>query len=163
VSTRLIPSVTVLAAAYLPSLATAPAAAAPTQAQKLEFPVSATFDLLQRPMTKDLIRRVRRDRSPDGSIAGWTVVVHDKRRPKANLLYHSRLFHGPHPSMLDAWHLQSDLFPAVRQLPVHGYPWEVRIRCEGCTTQGTGDQSRLVAGTLEVSWYRLRAANPRQE
>ncbi len=115
------------------------------------FSVTDTTETMEHPLGPSLLLRVRRE----GSL-GWTVSV--VRRSSGlysrNLLYHSRLWHGPYPTDVMAWSYQSRRFPDERLLPVYGYPYEIRIRLIDCRTSGTGDDVVFEAGTIEVAWRR---------
>lgn len=132
----------------------APSAAA-SDPGTLEVPVAADAATVERQISSHLVLRVSRWPNQDGTVAGWEVAVEDERHPgRGNLLYHSRLWHGPYPTQVTASSLQAGLFPAERRLPVRGRRWQVDIACVGCTTAGEGDSARLTGGTLRVSWHR---------
>jgi len=119
----------------------------------VEVPVTAPSGVSVR-IAKDLTLEVRRLPDADGSI-GWDVVVRDNRRlSEGNLLYHSRDWHGPYPTMIEPWMVRDHYFPASNDFNVRGYPWRVMLECRNCAVEGSGEVTRLTRGTIRVSWRR---------
>jgi hypothetical protein len=100
----------------------------------------------------DLLLQIRKEAGADGPV-GWTVEV-TRRGHAGNLLYHSRQWHGPHPSQVYAWSEAARLWPARRELAVRGRPWRVTVSCEGCVVRGEGPSATFLKGVLCVSWAR---------
>ena len=109
-----------------------------------------TVSKVERSITRDLRLEARREGN------GWDVAVVATNDTLAeNLLYHSREWHGPYPTQVYAWSEAEHYFgEGERIIPVRGYPWVVRLRCEGCKTAGTGGSAQFTAGTLHVAWER---------
>jgi hypothetical protein len=121
----------------------------------LEFPVSGEAGPAERRIADHLVLRILRWPNRDGTAAGWEVSVEDDRpRASSNLLYHSRIWHGPYPTQMTPESLQSGQFGAVRRLPVRGRPWEVEIVCENCESARDGDDTRFTGGTVRMVWRR---------
>ena len=87
-------------------------------------------------------------------IWSWEVAVRDGVSNGENLLYESPEWHGPYPTMVDAWIIREHYFPALNELPVRGYPWQVTIQCVDCSVEGEHTKEHFVAGTLLVRWRR---------
>ncbi|HEX5257843.1 MAG TPA: hypothetical protein VFW35_03565 [Sphingomicrobium sp.] len=85
-------------------------------------------------------------------IWSWEVAVRDRGKNGENLLYESRQWHGPYPTMVDAWTIQEHYFPARNELPVRGYPWRVTIECVACGVEGEHTKEHFVSGTIRVRW-----------
>jgi hypothetical protein len=95
------------------------------------------------------------DRRVDAAgIWSWEVAVRDGRKTGENLLYHSREWHGPYPTMIDAWTIRDHYFPPSSELTVRGYPWQVSIECDACKVGGKRTREHFVSGTLRVRWRR---------
>jgi hypothetical protein len=144
----------------------------PAFASVLRFSATDTRDRIEGSLGRDLLVRARRDVDAEGRPAGWYLEAVDRRRPDSpNFLYECLCGHGPQPMDFLAWHLlQPDavahLGPLTeRRLPVWGYPYELRVRCEDC--EATGDDAatdaRFVKGTIEVGGRLLAESNPRQK
>ena len=106
----------------------------------LRFPVTDTTALFERALGGDLLVQVRREVDAYGAPGGWylTVVRRPAQPDSPNLLYHSRSWHGPYPTDVFAWIHAQQYFPDERFLPVYGYPYELRVRCDGCLTARAG-------------------------
>ena len=118
----------------------------------VEIPVTAQHRV-ERRISPRLVLRVERDLYVSGAIAGWDVEVEDTLRPSdGNLLHHSRIWHGPHPSQVSAWIIRDHFYPSANTLDVRGYPWSVRIECRDCVTAGEGPDAYFVSGTIRVRW-----------
>jgi hypothetical protein len=109
-----------------------------------------TVSKVERSITRDLRLEARREGN------GWDIAVVAANDTFAeNLLYHSREWHGPYPTQVYAWSEAEHYFgEGERIVPVRGYPWVVRLRCEGCKTEGTGETAHFTAGMLHVAWER---------
>ncbi|NNG16083.1 MAG: hypothetical protein HKM89_06340 [Gemmatimonadales bacterium] len=128
----------------------------------IRFPVTDTTPLFEHPLDSTLVIRVFRQVDAELRHMGWWVAV--MRTPVEsgtffNLLYHSKYWHGPYPTDLYAWHFGKTRFPDERILPVHGYPYELRVRCPGCKTRGQGPDVHFTEGMVEVGWRRLPRPN----
>ena len=125
----------------------------------LRFPVTDTTSSFERALGSALLVQVHREVDAYGSPGGWYIAV--VRQPAApersNLLYHSRSWHGPYPTDLFAWIHEERYYPDERILPVYGYPFELRFRCEGCETTKTASGVQFTAGIVEVGWRRTRS------
>jgi len=119
----------------------------------IELPVTAPSGIA-RPIAKGLVLEVRR--LPDAhGIVSWEVVARDRHWLRdGNLLYHSRQWHGPYPTMIDPWMIREHYFPNSNDFNIKGYPWRVTVECRDCAVAGNGDDSRLVSGTIRVRWRR---------
>jgi hypothetical protein len=109
-----------------------------------------TASTVERWIARDLRLVARREGS------GWDIAVVAANDTLAeNLLYHSREWHGPYPTQVYAWSEAERYFgDGERIMPVRGYPWVVRLRCEGCKTEGRGERARFTAGMVHVAWER---------
>jgi hypothetical protein len=85
----------------------------------------------------------------------WDVAVRNSKDGE-NLLYESRYWHGPHPSMVDAWAVRDHYFPASNELSVRGYPWRVSIACVACKEDGVRTKEHFVSGTISVAGEAAR-------
>jgi hypothetical protein len=115
----------------------------------LRFTVTDTTPAFEQPLGSSLLLRVQRE-APGGWVV--SVVRRTAHSDPANLLYHSRRWHGPYPTDIFAWSHQQHYFPDERVLPVYGYPYEVRVRLLDCQTAGSGSSAVFAAGTIEVAW-----------
>ena len=145
-----------------PLAAQAPAADTARFATALRFPVTDTTRLFEHPLDSLLVIRVFRQVDAHSRHMGWWVAVirTPTERGSFNLLYHSRSWHGPYLTDLYAWHFGQTRFPDERILPVHGYPYELRVQCLGCETEGKDQDARFTRGVVEVGWRRLPGPNP---
>jgi hypothetical protein len=116
----------------------------------VELPVTASSGLTRR-ISDKLALTIDRRVDAEG-IWSWEVAVRDGRKSGENLLYHSRQWHGPYPTMLDAWIIRSRYFPASNELAVRGYPWRVSIQCLECQVAGERSKEHFVRGTIRVRW-----------
>lgn len=124
----------------------------------LRFPVTDSARLFEHHLDSRLVIRVYRQVNAESRHMGWWVAVMrtgDDSGDSFNLLYHSRSWHGPYPTDLFAWHWGQSRFPDERILPVYGHPYELRIRCLGCTTEGQMPDVRFTDGVVEVAWRRV--------
>lgn len=124
----------------------------------LNFPVTDTTALFERPLGAALVVQVHRELDVNRTPGGWYVAVVRRRGgpEQPNLLYHSRSWHGPYPTDLFAWIHAERYYPDERLLPVYEYPYELRLRCKACTTVGSGAGAQFTGGTVEIAWRRLR-------
>jgi hypothetical protein len=155
--------VLLLAAPPAASLAAQPPASDKARfATALSFPVTDTTRMFEYPLDSLLVIRVFRQVDAESRHMGWWVAVMRTPTDRGgfNLLYHSRSWHGPYPTDLYAWHWAKTRFPNERILPVHGYPYEVRVRCHGCETGGEEQGAHFTEGVVEVGWRRLPRPNP---
>lgn len=113
---------------------------------------------------RDLMLQVTRAVDAEGRHFGWDFTVTDRRLQNSpNFFYECLCGHGPRPHDLYAWHFAEEYYPGTRELPVYGYPFEVRVVCQDCAvTGGSGTEVTFSAGTVEVSWRRLTDAHRRQ-
>jgi hypothetical protein len=139
-------------------------AATCADAQARSFPASGAVELpvtapkgVTRRISEKLILTVDRRVDADG-IWSWEVGVRDGGNAAENLLYHSREWHGPYPTMIDAWIIRDHYFPASNELPVRGYPWRVAITCVACEVAGERTKEHFVSGTIRVRWRERQAA-----
>ena len=116
----------------------------------IEVPVTAPSGVTQS-ISKKLTLTVERRADADG-IWSWEVAVRDGSKAGENLLYHSSEWHGPYPTMIDAWIISDHYFPASNELAVRGYPWRVSIECVDCKTAGERTKEHFVSGTIRVRW-----------
>lgn len=130
----------------------------------LRFPVTDGREELTYALGRDLMLKVTRGVDAQGRHFGWDLSVVDRRlRSSPNFFYACLCGHGPLPQDLYAWHVKTGYFPNERILPVWGYPYEVRVICEGCTaTGGEYTAARFENGTVDIGWRRLTTSNPRQ-
>jgi hypothetical protein len=123
-------------------------------AGKLTFDVRDKRELITRSISKDLLLRVKRVRSARQEYFGWDVEV--VRKPieanSSNLLYHSKEWHGPYPSQVDAWQVATKYFPNQRELDVRGYPYEVKLILIDPVVEGAGES--FVSGSIQILWRR---------
>ena len=128
----------------------------------LSFPVTDTVDVHTAPLGSRLIVRVGHEADADGTSLGWYAGVYRLPLEPAsrNLLYHSLRWHGPYPTELFAWSHRSGYFPDDRILPVYGWPYDLRLVCRACVTEGDSALAHFTAGTVEVAWRRLPHPNP---
>jgi hypothetical protein len=84
---------------------------------------------------------------------GWDLLVVDRRLPRSpNSFDECPYRHGPALHEYHAWHFGQSNSPAERMLPVFGYPFEVRVSCEGCQlASAEADASGFTAGTMTFS------------
>ncbi len=124
------------------------------------FAVTDTTPEVVRDLASGLRVRVRREGGLDAQL-GWAVeVTRTGMEGAPDLLYHSSTWRGPYPSHLLAWSVADHRYPAERILPVHGHPYELRLRCIRCRTVGGGEAARFTSGTVEVSARRVRTPFP---
>ena len=120
----------------------------------LTFDVADKREVITRSIDKQLLLRVEREDRLAHEPVGWDIQV--VRKPfdvnSSNLLYHSREWHGPYPSQVDAWHVAKKYFPNERELDVRGYPYEVKIILVNPVI--TGDGSSFVSGKIKIIWKR---------
>lgn len=128
----------------------------------IRLDVMDTVAVVERPLGSQLLLRVTREGYRSLEHFGWTVSV--VRRParehSRNLLYHSRLWHGPYFTDVFAWIHAEGRMPDERILPVYRYPYELRIRLLDARTRGTAEQTEFTGGTLEVAWRRATPVVP---
>jgi hypothetical protein len=128
----------------------------------VRFPVTDTSAVFERPLGSKLMVQVHREVDAHGESGGWTIAV--VRQPpgpdRRNLLYHSWAWHGPYPTDLFAWIHEAGYYPDERILAVYDYPYELRVRCERCTTVKTAHGVAFAGGTVEVGWRRTRKNGP---
>ena len=103
-------------------------------------------------MTRGLRLEIKRSAERNG--ASWEVSVTDGRNHGENLLYHSRQWHGPYPTMIDPWMVRDHLFPSRNRFNVRGYPWLISVECRDCAVEGDGPATHFVRGTIRVTWSR---------
>src|SRR5262245_14618542 len=140
-------------------------------ASGLRFAATDVRSRIEGSLGRDLVVRAVREVDAEGRHAGWYLEAVDRRRADSpNFLYECLCGHGPQPTDLLAWHLLqpdavANLGPlAERRLPVWGYPYELRVRCEDCAAEGDGvTDARFVKGTIEIGWRHLAESNPRQK
>ena len=124
----------------------------------MRFSVTDTTALFERALGSKLMVQMRREADADGDSGGWSIAV--VRQPpgpdRRNLLYHSWAWHGPYPSDLLAWSHETGYYPDERILPVYDYPYELRLRCQECTTVTAAHEVAFAGGTVEVGWRRIR-------
>lgn len=128
------------------------------------FEVNDARASFEQGLGRDLVLRVTPAVDAEGRHFGWDFTVTDRRlRNSPNFFYECLCGHGPRPHDLYAWHFAEGYYPATRELPVYGYPFEVGVACQDCAvTGGSGTEVTFSAGTVAVSWRRLTEANPRQ-
>lgn len=138
---------------------------APAFAPALRFPADDTRTEHTYALGRDLVLHARRAVDAQGTALGWDLLVVDRRLPHSpNFFYECLCGHGPRPHDYYAWHFAQAYFPAERVLPVFGYPFEVRVSCEGCQVAGTEATAfRFSSGTIQIGWRRLAVAYPRQQ
>lgn len=128
----------------------------------LAFAATDSQSVREAPLGTRLVVQVQRVAGASGMPMGWQAGVY--ARPvgptRHNLLYHSRRWHGPYPTDLFAWSHRRAYFPDDRTLPVHGWPYDVRLVCRGCATEGDSTLAHFTAGTVEIGWRRLTHAHP---
>ena len=137
----------------------------------IEFAATDPRGEIEYALGRDLVIRAHREQNAQGVHTGWWLEAADRRLPDSpNFLYDCLCGHGPHPTQLEAWHLQrpevvANIGPlSERILPVWGYPYELRVRCVGCAAEGNDAMAaRFSSGTIEVSWRLLRQSNARQK
>jgi hypothetical protein len=140
------------ARALVASLVIAASAADARPGGMVEVPVTAKHSV-QRKISSKLTLRVDRSEDVNG-VASWEVGVDDGRwLTEGNILYHSPLWHGPYPTMVDPVLMRNRTIPRTNDLKVQGYPWRVSISCAGCVVS-SGEHPRFVKGTIRVRWYR---------
>jgi len=126
----------------------------------LTFDVRDKRELITRSIDKYLLLRVERADKLAKEPGGWDVQV--VRKPfdvnSENLLYHSREWHGPYPSQVEAWHVARKYFPSERELEVRGYSYEVKIILINPVVAGDG--SSFVSGEIKIIWKRKLNAPP---
>jgi hypothetical protein len=134
----------------------------------MRFEVLDSRKRIDRALGRDLVIRAHREEDARGTHMGWRLEVVDRRLEESpNFLYECLCGHGPHPTDLFAWHLHrpdavANLGPlSERVLPVWGYPYELRVRCEGCEVEASEETARFTRGTIEIGWKRLATSNPR--
>lgn len=66
-----------------------------------------------------------------------------------NLIYYAP--HGPDPSDVMPWHVQTHYFPNVRTIPVCCFPLNVEVRLHHVRSAGKGPNARFTAGTLTAT------------
>lgn len=142
-----------------------PAEGAP--ARELRFDVLDPRTQIEHAIGRDLVLRAHREQDAGGTHIGWWLEAVDRRLDRSpNFLYECLCGHGPHPTDLMAWHLQEPDGVAGplsgRVLPIWGYPYALRVRCEGCEVEAAGEAVRFTSGTIEIGWQRLATSNPRQ-
>jgi len=120
----------------------------------LTFDVRDKREVITRSIDKHLLLRVERADKLAQEPVGWDIQV--VRKPfdvnSGNLLYHSREWHGPYPSQVEAWHVADRYFPNERELEVRGYPYELRIILINPVVAGDG--SSFVSGEIKIIWKR---------
>ena len=126
----------------------------------LTFDVGDERKVITRSIDKHLLLRVVRvDSGTQGDFSRDIQVV---RKPfhinSSNLLYHSREWHGPYPSQVDAWQVAKEYFPNERKLDVRGYPYEVKIILIDPVV--AGDEPSFVSGKIKIIWKRKLEAAP---
>jgi hypothetical protein len=132
------------------------ARAASDERAELVLAIMDTVPSVERRIAPELRLEVRKEGD------GWEVAATATADTLAeNLLYHSREWHGPYPTQVYAWSEAAHYFgDGERALPVRGYPWMVRLRCDGCKTVGTGETARFIAGVLRIRWERRVQSDP---
>ena len=123
----------------------------------LTFSVVDERKVIARNIDRDLLLRVVKDSSIKQQNFGWDVQVIQKpfdSKSLSNLLYHSREWHGPYPSQVDAWHVTEKYFQNERELEVRGYPYRLKIVLVNPVVEGTGSDTRFVSGRVKISWRR---------
>ena len=113
----------------------------------LTFDVTDKRKVITKNIDRDLLLRVEKVGS------GWDVkAVRKPYNPNSshNLLYHSREWHGPYPSQVEAWQVTERYFPNVRELNVRGYSYLVKIALINPIVENGG----FVSGTIRISWKR---------
>jgi hypothetical protein len=130
----------------------------------LQFPVTDERMAFSVALSRDVSLDIRRTVDAKGLHMGWDLAAVDRRiKESPNFFYECRCGHGPRPHDLYAWHFVGNYFPSERDLPVYGYPLEVRVRCVDCEATGRdGSDAQFVRGTVEIGLRRLATANPRQ-
>ena len=130
----------------------------------LEFPAASTQAEYLINLGRDIIIRIWLSTDAHRVHMGWGFAAIDRRiADSPNFFYDCLCGHGPRPHDLYAWHVVENYYPSERNLPVYGYPIEVRVRCRHCEVAGAdARQAHFVGGTVEVSWRRLPQNNPRQ-
>ena len=130
----------------------------------MTFPVTDERSEFTAGIGRDIVLHAQRAKDAQGRSFGWEFLATDRRLSNPHNFFEGCLCgHGPQPDELYAWHFIERYFPPERILTVFGYPLEVRVRCVDCQTAGSGgSDAYFTAGTVDVSWRRLPAANPRQ-
>jgi hypothetical protein len=130
----------------------------------LQFPATDDRPAYSVPLSRDVVLNIRRAVDARGHHMGWDLAANDRRLERdTNFFYECLCGHGPRPHELYAWHFATSYYPTERDLPVYGYPLEVRIRCLECEFEGKdGTDARFIRGTIEVSVRRMGTAYPRQ-
>lgn len=129
----------------------------------VRFSVTSARPELRERVGRDLELVVRKERDATGHAMGWALSVVDRRLPASpNFLDEYLWGHGPRMFDVHAWHVVEHYFPDDRDLPVYGYPFEVRVRCLGCVAESIEGKPTLTFGQLELTWRRLKIANPAQ-
>jgi len=130
----------------------------------LQFPATDDRESYSVSLSRDVALTVRRTVDARGLHMGWDLAASDRRLTSGtNFFYECLCGHGPRPHELYAWHFATSYYPPERDLPVYGYPLEVRVRCLECEVEGKdGTDARFVRGTIEVSVRRMGTAYPRQ-
>ena len=130
----------------------------------LSLPVSDTVAHYAVALSRDVVLNVRRAVDAHGLHMGWDLSAVDQRaRRSPNFFYECLCGHGPRPHDYYAWHFVTSYYPSERDLPVFGYPLEVRVRCLDCEVAGKdGTDAHFLRGTFELSVRRLTRSNPEQ-
>lgn len=115
--------------------------------------------LITRDIGDNLLLRVVKVSSARGGDFGWDIEV--VRKPydpdiSENLLYHSRQWHGPYPSQVEAWQVSQKYFPNERELGVRGYAVSVRISLVEPVVKGSGSEAQFTSGAVKISWEQRR-------
>jgi hypothetical protein len=154
---RCLPAVSLLVAALAAIAGPATARSAPN---RLEIDVTDVRDVVTRRIDAGLVLRIVKTRSVTCDDFGWDVEVVrvPEHAESPNLLYHNALGHGPDPSQVYAWHVAEGYYPNVREIPVRGQPYVVRVELAECRVRGRAVEACFVSGTLRVSWRRVRSS-----
>jgi len=126
----------------------------------IKFNVTDDITSIERAIGRSLILKIERVNAVNNANFGWELSV--VRKPgnlySRNYLYHSLEWHGPYPTDIFAWIHKENYFPDERILPVHGYPYELRVRLLNIETKGNDSETEFTAGTVEIAVRRLRTA-----
>lgn len=115
--------------------------------------------VITRDIGDNLLLRVVKVSSAQGGDFGWDIeVVRKPYDPNSseNLLYHSRQWHGPYPSQVEAWQVSQRYFPNERELSVRGYAVTVRISLVEPVVTGSGSEAQFTSGAVKIGWEQRR-------
>lgn len=157
---RLLPYNVALASVVLSFSAVADPSAFAQATGILAFDLLDERQVISHPLDQELLLRAVRISHERVTHFGWDVqVVRQPATPSSrNLLRHPLADHGAGPHDVLAWLVEQRAFPNERTLPVHGFPYEIRIRLTGVRITHFGNDIGFAAGRIEIRWSRLDLA-----